>query len=146
MALISPFAEGGELNYDLKERALEFTKKNLGALWEGYDFSCVVMPRTTYEKIGLFDEGYLVGGYEDTDYCHRLKKARMKFGICGAAFIHHYGSQTLGEFKKRGDKHAKHNLDYFISKWKENPSKGVGSWRSKIKRSWRKFKLRWDYM
>jgi GT2 family glycosyltransferase len=146
LALISPYAAGGPLNYDFDARAEKFTCLNLGKLWDDFDFSAVVMPRATYLKIGLFDEGYLIGGYEDTDYCYRLREAGLRYGVSGAAFIHHFGSQTLGEFKKRGDKHAAHNRDYFISKWKKDPSEHVNHLSSKLKRSWRKFMLRWDLM
>jgi GT2 family glycosyltransferase len=146
LALVSPFAEGGELNYEFDARAKAFTHKNLSKLWKGYDFSAVVLPRQTFEKIGYFDEGYLIGGYEDTDYCYRLDAQKLRYGISGAAFIHHFGSQTLGEFKVRGDKHAAHNRDYFISKWKKDPSEGVNSVGAKLKRSWKRLKLRWDVM
>lgn len=146
LALVSPFAAGGAMDYDFEARAAEFSRKNFTKLWSDFDFSCVVLPRSTYEKIGLFDEGYLIGGYEDTDYCHRLRKAGLRYGVSGAAFIHHFGSQTLGEFKKRGDKHAAHNRDYFIKKWGVDPSAGVGSVQTKLRRTWRNLKMRWDYM
>jgi GT2 family glycosyltransferase len=146
LALVCPFAEGGELNYDLELRAKTFMQKNLLKVWPEYDFSAAILPHRTLDKIGNFDEKYLIGGYEDTDYCYRLKKAGYRYGISGAGFIHHYGSRTLGEFKKRGDKHAAHNLQYFMSKWNEDPSRHVGTLKSKIRKTWRKLKLHWDRM
>ncbi|MEW6056121.1 MAG: hypothetical protein AB1540_05855, partial [Bdellovibrionota bacterium] len=100
----------------------------------------------TFDKVGFFDEKFLIGGYEDTDYCYRLRKEGLAYGVSGAAFIHHFGSQTLGEFKKRGDKHAEHNRNYFISKWGVDPSHGSSRLSSKLRRSWRKLKLNWDRM
>lgn len=144
--LVSPYAHCGALDYDLEARAERFTRRNLGKLWRDYDFCAAVMPRKTFEKIGLFDENFLVGGYEDTDYAYRLREAGIGYGVSGAAFIHHFGSQTLGEFKKRGDKHAAHNREYFISKWKVDPSASSATTSAKLKRSWRKFKLKWDLM
>jgi GT2 family glycosyltransferase len=146
ISLISPYAQCGALNYDLEARAKSFTAKNIDKLWRDYDFCAAVMPRATVEKVGLFDENFLVGGYEDTDYAYRMRKLGLKYGVTGASFIHHFGSQTLGEFKRRGDKHAAHNRDYFISKWKIDPSHHVGTLPHKLKRSWRKLKLRWDLM
>lgn len=146
LGLVSPFASNGELGYDLDSRAEKFTQKNRNKLWPDYDFCAVVLHRATFERLGFFDENYLVGGYEDQDYAFRMREAGIGFGVSGAAFIHHFGSQTLGEFKKRGDKHASHNRDYFISKWKRDPSEGVRSVTTKLKRSWRNLKLRWDYM
>lgn len=144
--LISPFAATGPLTYELEERAARFTKRNLSILWNEYDFCAFVMPRSTYNKIGLFDEGFLIGGYEDTDYCYRVRKAGLRYGVSGASFIHHFGSSTLGEFKKRGDKHASHNKDYFMKKWGEDPSASVNLWSTKVRRSWRRWNLKWDRM
>ena len=146
VGLISPFAAGGLLDYDLEARAREFTRKNLGRLWFDYDFCAVVLTRRTYEAVGLFDEKFLVGGYEDQDYACRMRAAGIGYGVTGASFIHHFGSQTLGEFKKRGDLHAAHNRDYYISKWKQDPSAGVGSVSTKLRRTWRNIKMKWGYM
>lgn len=144
--LISPYAQCGPLDYELEPRAERFTRRNLNTLWKDYDFCAAVMSRGTFDKIGFFDEGFLVGGYEDTDYVYRLREAGIRYGVSGASFIHHFGSQTLGEFKKRGDKHAPHNREYFISKWKVDPSASSATSAAKLKRSWRKFKLKWDLM
>lgn len=146
LALVSPFAATGELDYPLEQRGKIFTQKNQERLWPDFDFCAVVLPRKTWETIGPFDEKFLVGGYEDTDYAYRLKKAGLRYGVTGAAFIHHFGSQTLGEFKRRGDKHAAHNKEYFISKWGEDPSYRVGTLPWRLKRIWRRTKMRFDLM
>ncbi|MBI3558460.1 MAG: glycosyltransferase family 2 protein [Deltaproteobacteria bacterium] len=146
IGMISPYAAGGPFDYDLEGRSREFTRKNLGRLWPDYDFCAVVLTRKTYERIGLFDEKYLVGGYEDQDYALRLSEAGIRYGVTGASFIHHFGSQTLGEFKKRGDQHAAHNRQYFMEKWKRDPSEGVASVATKLRRTWRNVKMKWGYM
>jgi GT2 family glycosyltransferase len=146
LAMVSPFAGTEELNYDLAQKGRRFTATNGSRLWRTYDFCCVVLRRSTWEQIGAFDEKFLVGGYEDTDYAYRLRAAKLEYGVTGASYIHHFGSQTLGEFKKRGDKHAAHNRDYFISKWGEDPSRFAGTWRGKVLRAWRRWKLRFGRM
>lgn len=144
--LVSPFAATGPLNYDLDARALRFGEKNLAKLWNDYDFCAFLLKRAIYEDVGPFDENFLVGGYEDTDYCYRMKALGLKYGVSGAAFIHHFGSSTLGEFKKRGDKHVGHNKEYFISKWKEDPAAQSHRLERRLARSVRKLKLKWDRM
>lgn len=144
--LISPFAATGKLDYNLASRAKEFTKKNFNKIWNDYDFCAFVMPKSTFSKIGDFDEKFEVGGYEDTDYCYRLKAQGMKYGVSGAGFIHHFGSTTLGDFKKTGDKHAPKNRDYFIQKWGEDPSAHVNDFTFKFRRTIRKFKMKFDRM
>lgn len=146
LGLVSPFVAVGQLNYDFPQRASAFTKRNWTKLWYDTDFCCVVLKRATFIQAGKFDERYLVGGYEDTDYNFRMKQLGIKFGISGAAFIHHFGSQTLGEFKRRGDKHVAHNKQHFIEKWGVDPSANVNTLFAKLSRTWRKMKLKWDYM
>ncbi|MGE4233697.1 MAG: glycosyltransferase family 2 protein [Bacteriovoracia bacterium] len=147
LALVSPFAEvGPRIDYDFQKRAKAFSLNNRFQVWDEYDFCAVLMPRSTFEKIGFFDENFQVGGYEDTDYCYRLNKENLGYGVSGASFIHHFGSQTLGAFKKAGDKHVPHNHSYFVSKWRRDPRSDTLHLSSKIKRSWRKFKLLFDRM
>lgn len=147
LALACPFARHGELNYDLKSFAHSFCEKNLSRIWLGeYDFSAAVMNRKTYEQIGLFDEKFLIGGYEDTDYCYRLKKQALKFGIVGASFVHHFGSQTLNEFKVKGDAHAVLNRNYFVEKWQVDPSAYQTKPTAKIKKWLRQMKLSFHQM
>ncbi|GEM_PF-887760 len=147
LGLISPFAEvGGQIGYDFEARAERFTRRNFSKLWADYDFCAFVLTRRTFDKIGYFDEGYRVGGYEDTDYAHRLKRAGVSYAVSGAAFIHHFGSRTLGEFKMRGDQHAPHNLSYFVEKWGFDPRHQQATAKAKIRRSIRRLKLHWDLM
>lgn len=146
LGMVSPFAVNGKLDYDIDARAQAFTHKNLGKLWPDYDFCAVVIAKSTFEKVGKFDENFIVGGYEDQDFAWRCRAAKIRYGVSGAALIHHFGSQTLGEFKRTGDRHVPHNRDYFISKWQRDPTEGVGSLSSKIERTWRKIKLNWDLM
>lgn len=145
--LVSPFAATGTLDYNLQERARRFCERNLGKIWlDEADFCAVAMPRSTCKLVGLFDEKFIVGGYEDTDYCYRMRELGLRFGVSGAAFIHHYGSSTLGPFKKAGDAHAAKNRDYFISKWNEDPSRREAGPLRKIRRAYRRLKLRWGRM
>lgn len=147
LSLVSPFAATGPLDYNLEERAARFTERNLGKIWLGEaDFCAVAMPRSTCKLVGPFDGKFVIGGYEDTDYCYRMRELGLRFGVSGAAFIHHYGSSTLDAFKKAGDAHAAKNRDYFISKWHENPSDREARPLHKIRRAYRRIKLHWDRM
>jgi len=150
LAIACPYSINGPLNYELELRAGRFTARNYNRVWNDYSFCAFFMPRKTLEKIGLFDENFKVGGYEDTDYCYRLKKEGLTFGIVGSSFIHHFGSITLGEFKKTGDKHVSGNRNYFIQKWGEDPSAKEKTLLDKLfKRSHkliRKFKMKYDWM
>jgi GT2 family glycosyltransferase len=147
LELVSPFANTGELNYELEQKAFEFTEKNSTKVWlNEYDFCAFIFRKRLFQELGDFDENFLVGGYEDTDYIYRLRKNRYRFGVSGSAFIHHFGSSTLGDFKKLGDKHVGHNRDYFIQKWGEDPSIHQKKLKTKIRKIFRKLKLKFGRM
>lgn len=65
-------------------------------------FFCALIRSELISKIGLLDESFGLGNFEDDDYCIRSIKAGYKNVIDRGVFVHHYGSQT---FKTQ-------NLDY----------------------------------
>ncbi|MCK4248270.1 MAG: glycosyltransferase, partial [Candidatus Omnitrophica bacterium] len=65
-------------------------------------FFCALIRSELISKIGLLDESFGLGNFEDDDYCLRSIKAGYKNVIDQGVFVHHYGSQT---FKTQ-------NLDY----------------------------------
>lgn len=146
LGMVSPFAVCGERNYPLEERASRFSERNLAKLWPDYDFCAVMLKRSTVEKVGFFDENFRVGGWEDTDYAFRLKRADIRYGVSGAALIHHYGSRTLGGFKVAGDRHAPGNHAYFVQKWNTDPAAESARFCAKLRRTVRRWKLNWDFM
>ena len=57
---------------------------------------CAAIRKETIEKIGLLDEQFEIGMFEDNDYCRRIREIGLRI-ICAAdIFIHHFGSVTLG--------------------------------------------------
>lgn len=60
------------------------------------EFSCVAMSRESRQAIGLLDEGFGRGYYEDSDYCQRAQQLRIAMHVVEEVFIYHQGS---GSFK-----------------------------------------------
>lgn len=60
-------------------------------------FFNTVFSRRVIEKIGLLDERFYPGSFEDLDYCFRIKKAGFKQMVIRGCFVHHFGS---GSFSK----------------------------------------------
>ncbi|MFP7733915.1 glycosyltransferase [Priestia aryabhattai] len=58
---------------------------------------CLACKRTVLDKIGLFDETFGIGNYEDDDLCLRALEKGYELYIVQDAFIHHYGSVTFRE-------------------------------------------------
>ena len=59
---------------------------------------CLCIKTPILEKIGLFDEQFAIGNYEDNDYCLRIRNAGYKLVMVKEALIYHFGSQTIRDF------------------------------------------------
>lgn len=56
---------------------------------------CMLFQRSLVEQIGLLDESFGTGNFEDDDLCLRATLAGYKNYIAGDVFIHHYGSRSF---------------------------------------------------
>ncbi len=55
---------------------------------------CLLMRRSLVDKIGLLDEQFGIGNFEDDDYCRRARLAGFRCLIARDAFVHHFGGMT----------------------------------------------------
>ena len=62
-------------------------------------FFCAMIRRTVIDLIGLLDESYIRGNFEDDDYCLRARYAGYRLGIAQNSFVYHHGSKTFKENK-----------------------------------------------
>jgi GT2 family glycosyltransferase len=80
-------------------------------------FVCVYVPRRTLDSVGILDERFTSYGWEDTDYCHRVKQAGLKIGVYDHCFVDH-GSLTS---TFRGGPHSAGDIEpgrkIFAEKW-----------------------------
>lgn len=60
----------------------------------------LLIKRTVVNKIGLLDESFFPGNYEDDDYCLRILKAGYSNVVVHNSFLVHSGSKS---FRKRND-------------------------------------------
>src|SRR5262249_45459242 len=58
-------------------------------------FFCVAIRRGVLQDIGLLDEAYEVGFFEDDDYCRRVRQAGYRLVIADDVFIHHHLSVSF---------------------------------------------------
>lgn len=80
-------------------------------------FFCVVIKKEVINKIGLLDEQFSPGNFEDDDFCLRAVEAGFKLGIAQDVFIHHYGSVTHKSLDLDYQTLMAINLAKFQQKW-----------------------------
>jgi GT2 family glycosyltransferase len=58
-------------------------------------FFCVAIRREVLDKIGVLDESFERGNFEDDDFCLRTRLAGYKLAILRNSFVYHKGSVTF---------------------------------------------------
>jgi GT2 family glycosyltransferase/tetratricopeptide (TPR) repeat protein len=79
---------------------------------------CLLFPAELRHRVGLLDERFREGMFEDDDFCRRARLVGYELIIACDVFIHHYGSMS---FKALGMPNTKaifeRNLELFCQKW-----------------------------
>jgi len=86
---------------------------------EHFPFWGVYIKKELIDKIGLLDERFEVGEWEDVDYCIRAIDAGFKLGETESQLIVHPSpSTTLRRVTKEQEEKRKQNKQIFLDKWK----------------------------
>lgn len=137
--MVSPAIREGRRNYDLEAYAEELTSRMRSVVRSGtVNGICFMAHRRVFETIGVFDENFRIGQYEDKDLFLRARLAGFRLGTVGAAFIHHFGSITqkaVGARRETRD-YALANKAYFSRKWQ------LPWWKRLYERNWNKLENR----
>ena len=56
---------------------------------------CLLIRREVIDRVGLLDERFGIGNFEDDDYCRRAIAAGFKLAIATDAFVHHFGGRKF---------------------------------------------------
>lgn len=105
---------------ELKQFAAHFNRPD-PRKWKEVDFLsgfCLLIKIEVIEKVGLLDERFELGTFEDNDYCERVKKAGYKLVCVGDTFIHHFGSRTFKTLKVDYNRLFLNNRIKFHEKWR----------------------------
>ena len=105
----------------IDEFSLNYTTEHYNETYEDIKtlaMYCVALKKEIVDEIGLLDENYERGMFEDDDYSIALKKAGYKIVCAEDVFIHHFWRAS---FKKINDKEYKRifekNKKYYEQKW-----------------------------
>ncbi|MDE8564477.1 glycosyltransferase [Anoxybacillus rupiensis] len=78
---------------------------------------CMLIKRKAINEIGLLDERFTPGNFEDDDYSVRLRKAGYRLMLCKDTFIHHYGSVSWKKDVNAYSRILTENEKKFKEKW-----------------------------
>lgn len=118
LQVVTPAIREGARCYDINQYARELTGRMKGVIRRGKaNGICFMAHRSVFDAIGLFDENFRIGQYEDKDFFLRAIRAGFALGTVGSAFLHHFGSQTQKAVKRHTSGYALENKAYFARKW-----------------------------
>lgn len=81
---------------------------------------CMLFRKKLVEKIGLLDESFGSGNFEDDDYCLRAELAGYHNMIAGDVFVHHVGGATFNGNRINFAEAMKQNMILYRNKWNYN--------------------------
>jgi len=80
-------------------------------------FFCALIKKDVIEKIGKLDENFVIGNFEDDDYCRRATAAGFKCSIALDTFIYHKGHSTFKTNNIDLNYLLHRNRAYYLKKW-----------------------------
>ncbi|MDI6604607.1 MAG: glycosyltransferase [Thermoanaerobacteraceae bacterium] len=83
---------------------------------------CMLARKSLFDEIGLFDENYGIGNFEDDDLCLRALLRGYNLYISTTTFIHHFGSITFKNMNIDYAEIMRKNENYFKHKWGYSPT------------------------
>ncbi len=132
IGLIGPVTNniGNEAKIDIEYESMEdmllksaaHTRRHIGQIYSlrTAAFFCVMMPRTTYERVGTLDEAFGRGFFEDDDYCRRIEQLSLRVVCAEDVFIHHHLSASFNKLKQQDrQKLFEENKKIYEAKWGE---------------------------
>ncbi len=78
---------------------------------------CLLVKREVFDVIGLFDERFTIGNYEDNDFCLRARLANFDLVLARGAFVHHEGNRTFNAMGVNYREISDRNQALFLEKW-----------------------------
>jgi FkbM family methyltransferase len=87
---------------------------------------CLLIRREAIDWVGLLDERFGVGCFEDDDYSRRAARAGYRLVIARDAFVHHFGGRTFLGAGVDYDALMRTNRELYRKKWEAEQDEGEG--------------------
>ena len=78
---------------------------------------CLLIKRGALEQVGLLDEAFGIGTFEDDDLSMRMRQAGYQLLIARDCFVHHFGSRTFIAQGIDTESLLESNWERFSGKW-----------------------------
>ncbi len=102
LKIVSPARIDGEADYDVQPTLKEFKKRMHNVIRTPYeDAVCMCIHKSVFFEIGYFRANPKLLGFEDAIFFNEIRKSRVKTGLSGDSWIHHFGSVTQKDMKKK---------------------------------------------
>jgi Predicted glycosyltransferases len=83
---------------------------------------CMLFSRQMMQQIGMLDERFSPGHFEDDDYCLRIRWAGAQVAIAKDVFVYHHGSASFGGYAREDiESLLARNRQLFMNKWGIDP-------------------------
>jgi len=120
-----PFPAGFNI-HRLSREVRAFSPNRLPDIQNASGFFLAVR-RELYDKLGLFDEAYGPGYWEEADFCMRALKAGWRVAVDDGLYIFHHG---WGSFQEQGrNEHMRRNEALFLKRWGGEYKRLVSWWK-----------------
>ncbi|MFL5328630.1 MAG: glycosyltransferase [Gemmataceae bacterium] len=98
---------------DLEAFAAERNRRYAGRVFDirTSTMFCAALRRDVFDRVGLLDEQFELGLFEDDDYCMRIRQAGYRVVCADNAFVHHIGQGSMGELS-----HGEYNRLFALNK------------------------------
>lgn len=134
LRLESCLDEGAERLRDGPRQAVEQFARRRRRAFPGHvvacdvTFFCVLISRSAIERIGLLDEKFFPGGFEDDDYCARAHALGMDVHLARDVYVHHWGSASFGQldlgyFSEKAGKNRRYLEQKHGMEWRRRPER-----------------------
>jgi GT2 family glycosyltransferase len=104
----------------LDDFARRYTRDHAGRSFEIRMLAlfCMALRRATIERVGLLDERFNVGMYEDDDFSLRMRQKGYRIICAEDVYIHHWGSASFSQLAaERYQRLHVENRQKFEEKW-----------------------------
>lgn len=115
------FADDGRPYHRFQFQPADTPGIDVNCLVPAVTAACLLTRREVLERCGAFDEAFR-NGYEDIDFCLRVREAGYQILYCAESILLHHESATAGRLD-RGQGDA--NLALLCGRWQERLSEGL---------------------